>query len=204
LVRRTLLFGVLAGGVAFGLNPMNQTLLALLSMTPRMLGGTYGLGFSATQYANLTAPFAVASVFSGIAVGVLVRRTGARLMMYLGLSLFVLGALFLAFAHDTFGKMLAGAIILGVGNGFAIGAMPNLIIAGAPASEQGSMSSAGELSAGLIGAITPIVAFAIMTPSAQSPVPGVLIYGDSGITTSLLVSGAIALATLLIGAIFLR
>ena len=70
-------------------------------MTPRMLGGTYGLGFSATQYANLTAPFAVASVFSGIAVGVLVRRTGPRLMMYLGLSLFVLGALFLAFAHDS-------------------------------------------------------------------------------------------------------
>jgi len=43
-----------------------------------------------------------------------------------------------------------------------------------------------------------------MTPSAKSPIPGVLIYGDSGITTSLLVSGAIALATLLLGAIFLR
>lgn len=204
LVRRTVLFGVLAGGIAYGLNPMNQTLLALLSMTPRMMGGSYGLGFSATQYALLTGPFAVGSVVAGVIVGLLVRRTGPRLMMYVGLVLFAVGALFLMFEHDTFAKLLAGAVILGVGNGFALGAMPNLIIAGAQAAEQGSMSSAGQLSAGLIGAVTPIVAFAIMTPSAKSPVPGVLIYGDSGISTSLLVSACIAVGALLIGAIFLR
>jgi MFS family permease len=204
LVRRAVLFGVLAGGVAFGLNPMNQTLLALLSMTPRMLGGTYGLGYTASQYALLTGPFAVGSVVGGITVGLLVRRTGARLMMYVGLTLFAVGALFLMAEHDTFGKLLTGAVILGLGNGFALGAMPNLIIAGAPAAEQGSMSSAGELSAGLIGAITPIVAFAIMTPSAKAPIPGVLIYGDSGISTSLLVSACIALGALVIGVVFLR
>ncbi|NKQ51509.1 MFS transporter [Amycolatopsis sp. K13G38] len=204
LVRRTILFGVLAGGVAYGLNPMNQTLLALLSMTPQQLGQTYGLGFSATKYALITGPMSLGSVLAGLAVGLLVRRTGARLMMYAGLLLFVAGALFLMTQHDTYGKVLTGAVILGVGTGFSLAAMPNLIIAGAPAEQQGSMSSAGELSAGLIGAITPIVAFAIMTPSAISPVPGVLIYSDSGITTSLLVSACIAAATLVAEVLFLR
>jgi MFS family permease len=204
LFRRTVLFGVVAGGVAFGLNPMNLTLLALLSMTPRTLGGTYGLGFSATQYALLTGPFAVGSVVAGAVVGVMVRRTSPRLMMYAGLGGFAVGALFLMLQHDTYVKLLIGTVIIGLGNGLALGAMPNLIIAGAPAAEQGAMSSAGQLSAGLVGAITPIVAFAIMTPSATSPVPGVLIYGDSGISTSLLVSACIALGALLIGVVFLR
>ena len=204
LVRRSILFGVLGGGIAYGLSPMNQTLLALLAMTPRTLGGTYGLGFSATEFALLTGPLALGSVASGMAVGMLVRRTDPRLMMYVGLVLYAVGALFLMVEHDTFGKLLAGALVLGVGTGFALGAMPNLMIQATPAAEQGSMSSAVELSAGLIGAITPIVAFAIMTPSATSPVPGVLIYGDAGISTSLLVSALIAAATLVIGVVFLR
>ncbi|WP_166462899.1 MFS transporter [Amycolatopsis acidicola] len=204
LVRRTILFAVLTGGVAYGLNPLNQTLLALMAQTPRQLGGTYGLGYSASRYALITGPLALASVLCAVAVGLLIQRTGGRIMMYIGLGLSTVGAAFLTFQHDTFGGLLTGALILGAGTGFALAAMPNLIIVGSPAAEQGSMSSAGELSAGLIGAATPIIAFAIMTPSAMSPLPGVLIYSDSGVTTSLVVSACIALGTLLIGALFLR
>ncbi|MFD5538476.1 MFS transporter [Streptomyces sp. NPDC127079] len=204
LVRRTVLFGVLGGGLAFGLAAVVTTLLALLAMTPRQLGGTYGLGLSATRYAFVTAMFALGSVVGGILVGGLTRRTGPRPLMHVGLGLLTGGLLVLAFAHDTLGKIMIGAVIFGLGLGFGTGAMPNLVIAGTPESEQGSMSSAGGLSAGVIGATLTTVAFSIMTPTAKSPAPGVLVYGDSGISNSLLVFAAVAFVTLLIGALFLR
>ncbi|MEV7976803.1 MFS transporter [Streptomyces sp. NPDC086519] len=204
LVRRTVLFGVLGGGLGNGLAPVITTLMALLAMTPRQLGGTYGLGFSATRYAFVLAPFALGSVVAGLVAGVLVRRTGPRLLMYVGLGVLTVGSLVLMSAHDTVAKILVGVVILGIGTGFAMGAMPNLVIAGTPESEQGSMSSAGGLSSGFIGATLSTVTFAIMTPSAKSPVPGVLVYGDSAISTSLLVLAVITFVTLLIGAVFLR
>ena len=204
VVRPAILFAVLCGGVAYGLSPMNQTLMALLAMTPHELGGSYGLGMTASQYALLTAPLSLFSVCAGIAVGVLTRRIGARVPMCVGLALYGVGALYLMFQHAVFWQLLVGSVVLGTATGLCLAAMPNLIIASAPASEQASMASAGELSAGLIGAITPIVAFAIMTPGAKSPAPGVLIYSNAGITTSFLVSACIAAATLLIGAMLLR
>lgn len=204
LVRRTVLFGVLGGGLAFGLAAVVTTLLALLAMTPRQLGGTYGLGLSATRYAFVTAFFALGSVVGGIVVGVLTRRTGPRPLMHVGLGLLTAGLLGLMFAHDTLAKIIVGAAVFGLGLGFSTGAMPNLVIMGTPESEQGSMSSAGGLSAGVIGAVLTTVAFSIMTPTAKSPAPGVLVYGDSGISTSLLVFAAAAFLTLLIGAVFLR
>ncbi|MFF4507009.1 MFS transporter [Streptomyces sp. NPDC001401] len=204
LSRRTVLFGVLGGGMGNGLAPVISTLLALLAMTPRQLGGTYGLGYSASKYAFVTAPFAFASVVAGVVVGLVVWRVGPRLLMYLGLALFSVGALVLMSAHDTVGKLLAACAIAGLGSGLAVGAMPNLVMAGTSVSEQGSMSSAGGLSAGLVGAIMSTSVFAIMTPTAKSPAPGVLIYGDSGITTALLTVAAVAFASLLIGVIFLR
>ncbi|MBO4253313.1 MFS transporter [Streptomyces griseorubiginosus] len=204
LVRKTVLFGVLGGGLAFGLAAVVTTLLALLVMTPRQLGGTYGLGLSATRYALVTALFALGSVVGGIVVGVLTRRTGPRPLMHGGLVLLTAGLLALALAHDTLGKIIIGAVVFGLGLGFATGAMPNLVIMGTPASEQGSMSSAGGLSAGVIGATLTTVAFSIMTPTAKSPAPGVLVYGDSGISDSLLVFAALGFVTLLIGAVLLR
>ncbi|MFF4806452.1 MFS transporter [Streptomyces sp. NPDC001351] len=204
LSRRTVLFGVLGGGMGNSLALVLTTLLALLAMTPRKLGGTYGLGFSATHYALVTMPFTLASVVAGVAVGVLVRRVGPRLLMYLGLGLITVGYLVLMSAHDTLGKMLVACVIAGLGCGSAIASSPNLVIAGTSASEQGAMSSAGGLSSGLIGAVMTTTVFAIMTPTAKSPAPGVLIYGDSGISTALLAVAGVAFVTLLIGVLFLR
>ncbi|MFF4806318.1 MFS transporter [Streptomyces sp. NPDC001351] len=205
LVGRTLLLGVLGGGVAYGLAAITTTLVGLLAMTPRHLGGSYGLGLSATEYGRLVqGPFALAGVVGGVLVGVLVRRTGPRLMMYIGLGLLTSGSLALMLAHDTVGELLVGAVLFGLGLGWATGAVPNLVIASTPVSEQGSMSSAGGLSTGVIGATMTTVAFAIMTSTATSPKPGVLVYGDSGISTSLLVFAALAFVTLLIGATLLR
>jgi membrane protein implicated in regulation of membrane protease activity len=62
----------------------------------------------------------------------------------------------------------------------------------------------GGLSTGIIGAIMSAVVFAIMAPAATSPAPGVLVYGDSAISASLLILAAVAFVCLLIGAIFLR
>ncbi len=204
LMRRTVLLGVLGGGIGNGFAPVFTTMLALLAMTPRMLGGTYGLGYSATKYAFLTAPFSFAGVVAGLAVGILVQRVGARLLVYVGLGLYAVGGLVLMFEHDTYEKIIVAVLILGMGFGFSVAAMPNLIMAGTPVSDQGSVSSAGGLSAGVIGAIMTTVVFAIMTPTAKSPVPGVIVYGDSGIKAALLTLAAVAFAALLVGVIFLR
>ena len=204
LMRRTVLLGVLGGGIGNGFAPVLTTMLALLAMTPRILGGTYGLGYSATKYAFLTAPFSFAGVAAGLAVGILVRRVGARLLLYVGLGATVVGALVLAFEHDTYEKIIVAVLILGIGFGFSVASMPNLIMAGTPVSEQGSVSSAGGLSAGVTGAIMSTVVFAILTPTAKSPVPGVVVYGDSGIKAALLTLAAVAFAALLVGVVFLR
>jgi MFS family permease len=204
LVRWRVLLGVLGGGMGNGLAPVLTTILALLAMTPRMLGVTYGLGYSATKYAWLSAPFSLLSVVGGLLVGLLVRRFGARLLLFVGLAFLGVGALLLMFEHDTFGKILGACIVMGLGFGFSVAASPNLIIAGTPVAEQGSMSSAGGVSAGAIGAIMNTVIFAIMTPTAKSPLPGVIVYGDSGIKRALLAVALVAFATLLVGALFLR
>ncbi|MFD4511729.1 MFS transporter [Streptomyces sp. NPDC058457] len=204
LFRRTVLFGVLGGGMGNSLSLVMTILLALLAMTPRQLGGTYGLGYSATEYAFVTATFALASVVAGVVVGMVVRRTGPRRLMYLGLGLLAGGALVLMLAHDTLGKILVGCVIVGLGSGLAMGSMPIMVIGGTQESEQGAMSSAGGLSAGLIGAAMSTMVFAIMTPTVKSPVPGVLVYGDSGISNALLAVAGVAFVSLLIGAIFLR
>jgi MFS family permease len=204
LVRRTVLFGVLGGGLAFGLGAVITTVLALLAMTPRQLGGTYGLGLSVTQYAFVTALFALGVVVAGFVAGALTGRTGPRPLMHMGLGVLTVGLLVLMFAHDTLGELIIGAIIAGAGTGLALAAMPNLIITGTPESEQGSIASACGLGSGIIGAATSTVTFAILAPTATSPAPGVLVYSESGISTALVAVAALVFVTLLIGAVFLR
>jgi MFS family permease len=204
LAKRAALIGVITGGVAYGLNPMTQTLMSLLALTPRSVGGDYGLGLTASQYALISAPISVGSVLSGFVVGLIVRRTGPRALMFLGLSLMGVGALIVLVAHEALWQMSIAAVVTGVGLGLALGSMPNLIMQGTPPEEQGSIASCGQLAAGFIGAVTPIVAFAILTPGAHQPVPGVLVYSNAGFNIALIVAAALAFGTVLIAAVFLR
>jgi MFS family permease len=204
LARRAALIGVVTGGVAYGLNPMTQTLMALLARTPREVGGDYGLGLTASQYAWISAPLSVGSVLSGICVGLVVRRTGARMTMFVGLGLMGVGSLLVLVGHDALWQMIVASVVTGIGLGLALGSMPNLIMAGTPAHEQGSIASVGQLAAGFVGAVTPIIAFAILAPGAKSPAPGVLVYSGSAIGVALVVAAALAAVTILVGAVFLR
>jgi MFS family permease len=204
LAKRAALIGVITGGVAYGLNPMTQTLMSLLALTPRSVGGDYGLGLTASQYAWISAPLSVGSVLSGVCVGLVVRRTGARITMFVGLGLMGVGALLVLVGHEALWQMIVASVVTGVGLGLALGSMPNLIMAGTPVEEQGSIASCGQLAAGFIGAVTPIVAFAILAPGAHQPVPGVLVYSNSGFDIALVVAAALAFATIVVAAVFLR
>jgi MFS family permease len=183
---------------------MNQTLMSLLALTPREIGGDYGLGLSASQYAWISAPLSVGSVLSGICVGLMVRRTGARVTMFVGLGLMGVGSLVVLVGHDALWQMIVASVVMGIGLGLALGSMPNLIMAGARAHEQGSIASMGQLAAGFIGAVTPIIAFAILAPGAREAAPGVLVYSGTGFDIALVVSAALAAVTILIGIVFLR
>jgi MFS family permease len=135
---RGLLLALTAASLV-GISVITSIVVPLLAMTPPEAGGTYGLGISALQYAFIETPRGLAGVVAGMVVGVVVSRFGKlRLVTVTGAGLWIVACLFLAFRNDTFAELVVASVLIGLAYGFTFAGAPNLVIAAAPAADQGS------------------------------------------------------------------
>jgi MFS family permease len=175
--------------------------MPIMSMTPRIAGGDYGLGLSATGFAQVASPNAAGVVAGGLLVGLTVKRLGARTLLAAGLVVFAAGALLLALWHGTVAEMAVGAAMARLGTGLGYAATPNLVIENTPAGEQGAVASVVQICQSGFSSVMPVVLFGILAENISTVAAGAVVYSGDGL---FLAVGLALFGALLIGTVFRR
>jgi MFS family permease len=203
--RKSLLFVAVCGATAYAISASAFQVVPMLAMTPREAGGTYGLGLTTVQYASIETPKALATVLSGLLLGFLVARgRNPRLFMTLGLAAWAIGTTLLAFRNDTFGDLIIGALVIGIGGGLTTASVPGLVMRATPAGDQGSTAGTVQLCQTGFSSVLPVVMFAVLAKYATLMPGGGVVYAEQGFRTWLLISTALAVVVLLVGVTVLR
>ncbi|GAA1838307.1 hypothetical protein GCM10009836_16560 [Pseudonocardia ailaonensis] len=198
--RKPLVFVAFGGAIAYGISITISQVLPLLALTPRQAGVTYGLGLTTFQYAGIGTPQALAQVAAGLLLGFLVGRgRHPRLFLCIGLGVYVVGAAAIILLNGSFLGLALAALVIGFAGGLTTASVPNLVMRATPAGDQGSTAGAVQLCQTGFSAITPIVMFAVLAPTATVFPGGGVVYGESGFRTWLVVAAVMALVALVIG-----
>ncbi|MGV9412079.1 MFS transporter [Nocardia sp. NPDC003693] len=178
-------------------------------------GYTYGDGLSLLGFAtHIALAQAVISMILGFVGGLWIRRSGARAPLILALTIFIGSSIAYALMSHTWGALALVSAVFGIAFGLYYAAMPNLIVEGVPAEQQG-------ISAGMLGVMQAMgVAIGLAVATAflnANPVQAVvtvagaepvtqdipLLYADSGYEISFyFIAGAAVIA--LLGAIAMK
>jgi MFS family permease len=193
-VATVLAFGFL-GQAALGLG---ATVIPILVQTPRELGQDYGFGVSATGLATFTATAGAATVLVGLILGAVIRRTGAKAPVLLGLGLAVAGSLFIAFAHEHRWQVIVGYALLGITQALVFAAIPALVIAAVPRDVQGISAGMSGTTQSLGGAVGPTVGFAILGAHVGSVVGGQPIFTNTGMVWAYVAAAMFGAAAFLV------
>lgn len=202
--RRPILLAAVTAATAYGATAVSASIAPLVALTPRALGGDYGLGMTATEYAAISAPQALTMVVMGVVVGRLLNRAGGATLMKIGLGCLLLGGLQIAFNHDTFVQVLIAALLFGAGSGLCYGSIPGLVIAGAPADKQGSIAGMVQVGYSGFSSVTPVVLFVILAQFATRTPDGLVVYSTAGFQAGGLFMAGLVLAGLLLAVTVLR
>ncbi|WP_282957262.1 MFS transporter [Streptomyces hirsutus] len=190
--RRSVGLTALASGLGSGMIGGFATLLPIMVMMPTVAGLGYGFGTSAEGYAIYQAPWSIASVLAGLGVGFAVRRIGSRRVLMTSAVPLALAALGAGLMHDSRGLVVVWAAVFGIGQGLLYSGAANAVIDAVPASLQGSMASMVQVVQLALGAVVPVVLFAIMNGRGVTVVQGAVLYRESGVTTGFVVLAAVA------------
>ncbi|MBU2669669.1 MFS transporter [Actinoplanes bogorensis] len=151
------LVALILGFAMFGTFLLVPTLLQL----PEATG--YGFGKSVSQAGLFLLPTVVMMVVFGPLAGILNRKFGPKLPMFLG-AIFVVAAFTLpAVAHGQIWQVLASGILTGAGIGFAFAAMSNAIIEAVPAAQTGEATSVNTIARTIGSSIGTAVVAAVIT-----------------------------------------
>jgi hypothetical protein len=174
------------------------TMLPILVQTPRELGIDYGFGVTATQLTQFTVPAGVATVVVGFVLGAVIRRTGAKLPVVIGLVIQILGCLGLALMHDTKAQVIGAFLLLGISQALVFSSIPALVIAAVPQRLQAVSAGMSGTTQTLGGAIGPAICFAILAANVGTVVQGQPIYSNHGLVVAYLATAAASVLTLLV------
>jgi EmrB/QacA subfamily drug resistance transporter len=154
------------GFALFGTFLIVPTLLQLPTVTG------YGFGKSVSQSGLFLLPTVVAMVFFAPLAGLLSRRFGPKLPMFLG-ALSALAAFAIpAFAHGDLWEIVLSGILSGAGIGLAFAAMSNAIIEAVPATQTGEATSVNTIARSIGSSIgTAVVAAVITSHSTAQGLP---------------------------------
>ena len=199
LTSRRLLPVVVAGGLVYGGGAQVTLALPMMTMTPRELGGDYGFGLSATQYAVFGVTLGIGLVLGGLLVGVTARH-GARRHLAVSAVLMLLGVVGLAVFKSDYGLLVGAVAVASFGLGIGAAAIPNLIIESVPPERQVISSSMVEVSRTMVAAILTPLVFLLLNSNIARMVDGQPIYtatgfdlGYAAIGLTIAVGGLIAL-----------
>ncbi|HEY5333152.1 MAG TPA: MFS transporter [Solirubrobacterales bacterium] len=113
----------------------------------------FGFGASAIVSGLYLLPSAVGIVLLGIFAGRIAARFGSRRVLLAGIAFTFASLLLLAIAHQHPWQMLAASALLGVGLGFALAALGNLIVQAVPPHQTGVASGVNAMMRTLGGAL---------------------------------------------------
>jgi MFS family permease len=117
--------------VYFGSKAPNSSFLA----TPETAG--YGFGLSAFAISLVFLPAIACSVAGSLCTARLGRRLGYRACVVGAFAMIAAGYAALALARDRLAAIVLAMAVLGFGIGLVLGALPTLIVEGAPADRSG-------------------------------------------------------------------
>jgi EmrB/QacA subfamily drug resistance transporter len=174
---------------------MFQTLPFFL-MSPETVGG-FGISDS-FMIGVYMFPSAIAQLFFAPLAGKWSRRFGADKILISGLLILTIGMMLMAFWHATLTEVMISVFITGVGLGFAMVSLINVVAMASPRAEFGVASGMNTLFRVVGGSIGPVLASVITTSflvtyyPPGSPFP-IEIPGEQGYVIVFLLGGLLAL-----------
>jgi MFS family permease len=162
-------------------------LVPQIAQIPESTG--FGLGKSATVAGLLLLPSTVVMLAAAPISGRIGARRGSKGPLVAGALITGCALGLLALAHATPLELMAGAVLMGTGVGFAFAAMPNLIIEAVRQEQTGEATAVNALLRNVGAAIGAQVSGTIL---AGSVVAGSELPGESGFTTAFAVAAGVA------------
>ncbi|MEV6343247.1 MFS transporter [Actinoplanes sp. NPDC051851] len=156
------LVALILGFAMFGTFLLVPTLLQLPALTG------YGFGKSVSQSGLFLLPTVIMMVFTGPVAGILSRRFGPKLPMFLGAVLVVAAFALPTVAHGEIWQILASGLLTGSGIGFAFAAMSNAIIEAVPVTQTGEATSVNTIARTIGSSIGTAVVAAVITSNTTA------------------------------------
>jgi EmrB/QacA subfamily drug resistance transporter len=174
-------------GLAFGFAMFGTFLLIpVLLQLPAATG--YGFGKSVSQAGLFLLPTTLTMLVFGPLSGLLDRKFGPKLPMFLGAVAVVLAFALPAVMHDALWQIVVSGLLTGAGIGLAFAAMSNAIIETVPASHTGEATSVNAIVRTIGGSIgTAVVAAVIASNTDARGLPA-----DTAFTEGFWVCAAVA------------
>ncbi|MEV6302600.1 MFS transporter [Actinoplanes sp. NPDC051861] len=167
------LVALMLGFAMFGTFLLVPTLLQLPAATG------YGFGKSVSQAGLFLLPTVAMMVVCGPLAGILNRRYGPKVPLFLGSVLVIAAFALPAVAHGQIWQVLASGILTGAGIGFAFAAMSNAIIESVPAKQTGEATSVNAIARTIGSSIgTAVVAAVITSNSTPQGLPTDAAFND--------------------------
>jgi EmrB/QacA subfamily drug resistance transporter len=148
---------LILGFAMFGTFLLVPTLLQLPAATG------YGFGKSVSQSGLFLLPTVVMMVFFGPLAGLLNRKFGPKLPMFLGAVSVVAAFAVPAFGHGAIWQVVASGVLTGAGIGLSFSAMSNAIIESVPAAQTGEATSVNTIARTVGSSIGTAVVAAVIT-----------------------------------------
>ncbi|MDH6521938.1 MFS family permease [Streptomyces sp. SAI-135] len=197
--KRPVLTTIVVAGLAYGAVGAYTTILPMMAMTPRALGGDYGFGSTAMQLTLFTVPAGIATCVPSFIVGLRMRRIGARFPAVAGSLIMALAAAYTAFWHTEKWQVLVGFTVLAAGASLAFAAVPNLVIEAAPVEQQA-------ITAGMTGLLQTLgstaavqIVYVILLQNVGQLVRGSPVFTGAGYTVAFLACASFALVATVVG-----
>ncbi|SDS35457.1 MFS transporter [Actinoplanes derwentensis] len=151
------LVALILGFAMFGTFLLIPTLLQL----PEATG--YGFGKSVSQAGLFLLPTVIMMVVCGPISGMLNRKFGPKLPMFMGAVLVVAAFTLPAIGHGAIWQILTSGILTGAGIGFAFAAMSNAIIESVPPTQTGEATGVNAIARTIGSSIGTAVVAAVIT-----------------------------------------
>jgi EmrB/QacA subfamily drug resistance transporter len=151
------LVALILGFAMFGTFLLVPTLLQLPAATG------YGFGKTVSQAGLFLLPTVLMMIVFGPLAGLLDRRFGPKVPMFLGTVAVVVAFVLPALAHGAIWQVLLSGVLTGAGIGLAFAAMSNAIIESVPAAQTGEASSVNTIARTIGSSIGTAVVAAVIT-----------------------------------------
>jgi MFS family permease len=200
-LRRPVLMTHLAAFIWGFMSFVFYVLLPLLAQLPAELppqaarGSEHGFGASVTMTGVLLLPGALVLLPAGAAAAWVGGRLGPRAPLTIGLGVAAAGASLLAVSHATAWQVVVFYLIVGLGSGLALAALPRLLGGLVPATQTATVNGINTVARTVGGALGAQVAIAIV--ASRAGVGGVA-PARSAFSTAFWLATAVAAAGMLV------